>query len=157
MQHCSAPRRQGGICGAVIVASAMAAAAPLPAWAQSGVASAPGGGRDSAIHYGDARPMTLPMSRAAPPSLIDVLLGDRAAAAEEGPPSVWPGAVGNGVMAPVRLAPAKPLQSTDAVTPQEFCAVTAATTGHRCTPMALAALLSAVRPAPPPGSSPASS
>ena len=41
------------------------------------------------------------------------------------------------------------------VTACEFCAVTAATTGHRCTPKASAARWSAARPAPPPLSLPA--
>jgi Trypsin len=99
----------------------------LPAAAQGGsVVTAPGMGNANGIDYGNAQPMPLPDSGAAPPSLLDVLLSRQAAGADTGPASVSPGRKGSGALSPVKLAPAKMLPTgDDGVQSQEF-----GTSGH---------------------------
>ena len=117
--RCWADRCDGSVFRTIILASTILAMAPVPVLAQSGVASAPGGGRDSAVQYGTAQPMPLPMSSQAPPSLVDVLLSSQAAGTEE-EPSVSPGETGNGKKSPVVLTAPTSLTSDTSVTPQEF-------------------------------------
>ncbi len=116
---------RASLLGGVAMVTGVATMAPSPVLAAGAVTTAPGGGSSSAINYGAAQAMPVPMSSLAPPSILEVLLSKQAAGTPTGPGGVSPGKVGNGKETPVRLAAPKGLSDDAAVTPQEF-----GTSGH---------------------------
>ena len=108
---------------AYVVATTILATAPLQAFAQVGagaVATAPGVGNGSDIDYGNARPMPLPQSGLAPPTLLEALLSNQAAKAVTGPATVSPGKMGDGQLSAVQLTTARSSAGSDGVESKAF-------------------------------------